>query len=216
MKKLLLSLAFLPVLAFANPGPYLQGELGATVITIDTSDGAVWDFFSSTSGFGGRLSAGYLWGNNNFNYGLEVGGLYYPNIEFDEYVFGFDNEKFKYDGYDLDLLGVLKYTFNNGFDVFAKAGGDYVHQHLTVDANVTIDGVTSPSVRILDTTGSTVAPEVALGLGWQFNPHWEADLTSSIAFVGSASLPNHPEATTSTLLLGLTYHFAGATPQQAG
>ncbi len=56
--------------AHADPGFYLQGEAGPVAITSDESNGGDFVLLSSDFGFGGRVSGGYLWNNNNLYYGV--------------------------------------------------------------------------------------------------------------------------------------------------
>jgi len=190
MKKLLTigCLLFLSPLASADsiPGLYVQGEAGAS-----GTQGAL--FFGPAA----RLSAGYLWAADNYlSYGIESGVSYNKNK-----LYWSDDFKPGYTSVNLDLLGVLKYTFESGFNVFAKAGGDYSHITTFIDYNdIEVDSNTS-----ID----QVFPEVALGMGYQINQNVEIDLTASTAFSKAGSGKNQQLGTfNNNLMLGLTYHFA--------
>jgi opacity protein-like surface antigen len=197
-----ISMLLFPLASWAVPGAYVSGEVGGVLVNSTT----IFENDSST-GFGGRAALGYLWGDNNFNYGLESGILVYPHAEADSTVFlngvPFLNSTLVYDGYNIDLLGVVKYTFDNGFALFAKGGGAYVYQKATATVQTPL-GQTSDSA-----TQSKVAPEVAGGIGYQFNPNFEADLTTSVVFAGSPSDTNSNDIVcgTASAMLGLTYHF---------
>lgn len=206
MKKLipLLFLLLSPVAASANAGYYLQGE-GGIVAATPRSD-LSHSFIPLSGGAGGRISGGYLWGDNNFNYGLESGIFYAPHVteEGDNY-FILGTEDMKYSIVNVDLLGVLKYTFNNGIALFTKGGFAYSHQHVKVtDTTTLFNGTTTDTY---DGSGSKIAPDAAIGIGYQFNPNIEMDLTANTVFIshGSASNPASPNG---SLMLGLTYHFA--------
>lgn len=211
MKKIIIILgivlSIISIPAVANPGFYIQGQGGFVAIIPGGSDFES-DLFDLSDGGTGRLSGGYLWGDNNLNYGLETGVMIYPNARSsDSFLNLFDT---KYEGFNLDLLGVLKYTFNCGFNVFAKAGLAYMHQHVTTDSiNFTLfDAVNVPSVQLADNTGNKIAPEIAAGIGYQFNPNFEINLALMSAITGSTSpVAANPVATTSSVMLGLAYHF---------
>lgn len=189
MKKVILAaLALVPALAFANPGAYVQAQAGINAVDTNTNIG-------HTTGFVGGAGAGYLWGNNEIGYGLEVDALFYPNSKVTH-----NNVEYKYKGYNLSLLGIIKYTScSTGFVIFGKAGGAYTHQDLTVEPNSASD--------------NDIAPEAALGVGYQFNPNLEVDLTADEVFshLGVRStIPNNrfEAAQNGNLLLGVAYHFA--------
>jgi outer membrane immunogenic protein len=200
MKKLVLTLiALTPALAFATPGPY--ATLQAGVNTVNTQN----IFQTSTTGFAGGAAAGYLWGTNTINYGLEADALVYPNSKSSKNIGAGHDLQSLYDGYNLSLLAVLKFTpYSTGFTAFVKAGGAYVNQQLTN----TIFGLT-----VATQSASTFAPEAAAGIGYIFTPNLELNVTWDHVFADD-------ETTADTLvgkvdavkndnfLLGLTYHFA--------
>lgn len=136
---------------------------------------------------------------------METGIFYAPSLTSSDSSFGIDKEDIKVRVVNLDLLGILKYTFNNGIALFAKGGAAYTNQHLNISESVTI--YNSTATQTLDTSGHKFAPEAALGIGYQFNPNLEMDLTANTVFAGNGS-QNNPAATNSALMLGLTYHFA--------
>lgn len=176
-------------LALATMGPYIKGEAGGVVISNNASNTFK---ANNPAGGAGRISLGNLCGNKNFNYGLEAGAQFYDAKT--NFLF-FDAS---YKGYNLDLLGVLQYAFNSGWVLFAKGGAAYLHQKATFE-------VFDISVT---KTGSKIAPELAVGAGYQFTPNVELDLTEYTVFAGGPDRNNNnPTAMTSSLLLGLTYHF---------
>ncbi len=99
-------------------------------------------------------------------------------------------------GIDLSALAVARYTFNSGFLVIGKAGIAYLNQS---DVGLSISGF---------------GPKVALGIGYQFNPRWEMDLTAeaTAARVFGAASNNDDGSANLTysggLFLGVTYTFA--------
>lgn len=198
MKKSLLfaSLSLLTSAAFAadatqpsSAGAYVQGSIGETAIfEIPIISGGTPTTLS------GRVAAGYLWGDDHVNYGIEVGGTYYPSAK-DSVENVLD---YKVDGYNLDVLGVLKYTADSGFDIFAKAGVAYVNQKLTVSV---------PYFGIASETDSKIAPETAFGVGYQFDQNWEVNLTVNAVFAGASSIDN-VATTNGSAMIGVSYRFA--------
>jgi len=193
MKKVLLSvLAFLPCAAMAAPGAYVSAGAGLNITDSEVS------YVNDFTGAVGNVAVGYLWGDNTLDYGLELGGTYYPDSTSQA-----SGVKFKMDGYNVSLLGVLKYITCSGFDVFGKVGGAYVDQKLTA----TIPGIGSASV-----TGDTFAPEVALGVGYMFNQNVEMDLTDDMVFAqngtNSGSFGNPQPNNNANLILSVAYNFS--------
>jgi opacity protein-like surface antigen len=180
-----------PAASFAmttTPGAYVQGSLGETAIfELPILSGGTPTTFS------GRLAAGYLWGYDNFNYGIEVGGMYYPSAS-DSVENVLD---YKVDGYNIDMLGVLKYTADSGVILFAKAGAAYVNQKLELSI---------PYFGLESKTDSKIAPEVALGAGYQFSDNWEMNLTVTGVFAG-ASGNNNVVTTNGSAMIGVSYRF---------
>jgi outer membrane immunogenic protein len=204
LKKLIcLLLTCIPVAALATPGAYVQGEAGTALVNMPSS-------ISILPGLGyqvvptGRLSLGYLWGDNHFNYGLES-GLQFYNASADSQTtfFGTYKEHDSLNGYNLDLLGVLKYTFDCGFNVFGKAGAAYVYQRW--DRTITLNGARIDSLSTSKNSG-VVSPELAMGIGYQFTPHWGMTFTTDVITDSPKSQRIGPRAITSALL-GISYSF---------
>lgn len=184
-------LALSPMLAFATPDYYVTGQLGGTIISDGTNKMYNWN--DNPSGVTGRVALGYLDGNAPLNYGLEAGLQSYHATWSDSAA------NLTYNGYNIDLLGVLRYSFNSGINVFGKGGIAYVHQKQEIKYKAfNLEGTQS---------GNKFAPELALGVGYQFTPQVEVSLSTNTVFAGSPSNSN-PVGTNSSFLLGLTYHFA--------
>jgi len=219
MKKLVFCLmALTPAFAFAAPGPYATVQAGVNWVQPNANfqNGATAATATSQNdayGFVGGAAVGYLWGDNTINYGLEADGLVYPNTySSSQHVGGSGggtgNFQAKYDGYNLSLLAVLKYTScSTGFTAFVKAGGAYVSQQLDILQNsVTVNTFTSTS---------NVEPEAAVGVGYMLASNLEVDVTADGVFAGSqnnintaAVAANSPNTTENyNFLVGLTYHF---------
>ena len=200
MKKLVLGLLVLtPAFAFAVPGPYATVQAG--VNTVNVSNAAQ----KSTVGFAGGAAAGYLWGDNTWNYGLEADAVVYPNSNSSKRYLTNSDTQSQYDGYNLSLLAVLKYTCcKTGFTAFVKGGGAYVDQQLTLTSN---------NNSFSFHAQNTFAPEAAVGVGYMFSPNLEADFTYDHVFADKQSLANLQAGNVKVVendnyLLGLTYHFA--------
>jgi len=185
MKKVIIAaLALVPALAFATPGAYVQVGAGGNWVDSATSN------VDSLTGWSGQVGAGYLWGDNTVNYGLEADYTFYPDSTTSGT--GYD---VKVNGYNISLLGVLKYTdCTSGFVAFAKAGAAYVDQKATL----TVTGFGSASA-----TDNKIAPEGALGVGYQFNPNWEVDLTGNYVYTNNTDVANNANA-----IVSVAYHFA--------
>lgn len=215
MKKLVLCLlALTPAFAFAAPGPYASVEAGVNWVVPDANwtGGPSNVSQNDATGIAGGAAAGYLWGNNTINYGLEVDALSYPDSNgSSQTVNGFPYGT-KYDGYNLSLLGVLKYTScSTGITAFVKGGAAYV------DQQVSITGLHGNTINSTSNTND-FAPEAAVGVGYMLNPNLEVDVIADEVFAGSqkdinvASLANIQGAKTQTaenrnFLAALTYHF---------
>jgi outer membrane immunogenic protein len=205
--KSLLSLALLaPAASFAlsTPGAYVQGAIGGTAIFTQNDYSFSSDVTPTT--LSGQLAAGYLWGCDSLNYGLELGYLYYPSAKINLDVVDANGNNvnvgyLKIDGTNLDLLGVLKYNFDNGFNVFAKAGAAYVDQKIKV--KIPVAGIINASV-----TDHKVAPEVALGVGYQFDQNWGINFTVNTVFAGHIGDDNKAVSKNGSALVGVSYRFA--------
>ncbi|MCD6047280.1 MAG: hypothetical protein K0S08_927 [Gammaproteobacteria bacterium] len=199
IKKILFvtALTFSSTATFAQSMPYIGGDAGI----LSLSSGIHGMFIPWISGANGRVFVGNLWGDTHgFQYGVEGAAMYFPHASID--LFGLDTA---FSGYSLSALGVAKYVFNSGFLVLGKAGVAYLHEKLK-DSIETDDGITIP---LGSESGSKFAPEAAIGIGYQFNPKSELDLTADSIFAGYPNEnTNNPVAQTNTLNLGFTYHFA--------
>jgi hypothetical protein len=197
MKKLVLGLLVLtPAFAFAVPGPYATVQAGVNTVNVSNASQ------TSTVGFAGGAAAGYLWGDNTWNYGLEADGVVYPNSNSSKRISPSPvDSQTSYDGYNLSLLGVLKYTCcKTGLTAFVKGGGAYVDQQLTYNSSTYH-------------AQNTFAPEAAIGVGYMFSPNLEVDLTADRVFAEDQSTANfnagnYKVVENDNYLLGLTYHFA--------
>ena len=213
MKKLILAVMMLiPAVALANPGPYIQVLGGQNSIATDAS----WTYDSGTNTWNlsrehsngpvGGVGAGYLWGNDTVDVGLELDALVYPDST---------SASFTYDGDNISLLGVFRYKpFSRlGLVGFTKVGVTFVSQTLTY---TNIRQAYSPYPVSGTAHLSATAPEVDLGIGYQFNQHWEVDLTANTVLLysgdntGDANFVQQANtaAQNTNTLLSVVYHFA--------
>ena len=190
----------------AHAGTGFYAGVGAGIGGMDTkkySSGGPFTSQKLRSGVSYRGALGYLMGEGNFNYGLELGYTGYPKN-----TYGYYGVNGTYTGYTVDLLGVGKYNFSDsdsGFFVVGKAGAALVSQKFDIaDAGATYYKKTKTAVR----------PELAVGAGYNVNKNVAFDLTLSHVFGNQAD----PDAgsvsgatqisSVNTLLAGITYSFS--------
>ncbi len=202
MKKLikLAAIAFTATsIAHAAPGAYIQAQGG--IGGMDTKKVSNWNY-NLREGLAYRLSAGYLFGESNFNYGLEAGYESYPNNTYDLSILNA-----KYSGSNVDVLGVAKYSFSpdaTGFYVVGKAGAAYITQKTELSI---------ANVNVYNDTESAIKPEAAIGVGYDFTKNLGLDVSYSHIFAGQANPDGATEnsvtqiSSVNTLMVGLSYHF---------
>lgn len=211
-KKLLASLLALGITsAIAAPGAYISAEGGTATIT-----GSDFDI-----GYGpaGRIAAGYLFGDQNFNAGVELGVTGYTNLDGTYDISMYDEEydyfyraqnNFSISGHNFDLLAVGKYTFNNHFLVLGKIGLSYVNLDVSDDVTVS-DSYGDEATGHGDASSSDWRGTLALGVGYQFTPQVAATLTAAGTSLGSNdnddNSNNNNDGNLITYMLGLTYSF---------
>ncbi len=146
-----------PSLNKSLAGAYVGFGAGAGMLGIDNTKAPF---------VGIRIYGGYLWQQSpNLLYGIEGG---YNEVSI------------------LDVQGILKYHYDNGFNVFAKTGV----------ARVNLDNT------IAGAEEKTFCPEATIGLGYDFNSHFSTNISYSHYFQGSDSY------STDAVLLNVEYHFA--------
>ncbi len=185
-------------LAYAAPGAYVQVQGG--VGGMDTKDISTHDSgFTSIhlrDGLAYRVSGGYLFGQSNLTYGLEMGYASYADNTYKTYSYLAD----RYTGSNVDLLAVAKYHFNpaaTGFYVQGKAGAAYVMQ----ENKVNVAGYYSYT-----DTEKQLKPELAVGAGYDINQHIGVDVSYSHIFADNNTLSTSI-ASVNTLMAGVSYHF---------
>lgn len=119
----------------------------------------------------GRISGGYSWVQDFFQYGLEIGFMAYEDNTYRLNNEGCAQHKYKYEGHTVDLLAVIQYYLANNFSAIGKVGPAYVTQKFEQE----IAPKTSQSKHKL-------LPEVSIGISYGFNQNWSVDLTYSHIF----------------------------------
>jgi outer membrane immunogenic protein len=209
MKKILVITTAATILAsgavIAKPGTYIGANLGIGGIQtkkMDTEGLSNYKF--NINGLAGRVNAGHLFGQNSFNYGIEVG---YAMYQSNKYTIG-DTASFIYKGYNIDILGVAQYNFNSNWNIFSKAGVAYVHQKTTTSEDKFFNPYTDSKNKFL--------PEVAIGGGYEFDNGLGLNLTFSHIFGNNPEQFNsvnmtrdnlNKVASVNMLTLGINYKF---------
>lgn len=129
-----------------------------------------------------RINMGYLWAFGHDQYGGEIGYMGYPKN-----TYNIDNisPSLDYKGHTVDLLIVLKHNYNNGGNVFAKAGAAYVTQKLS-NPQPTNPSYMSVGNQSIFGTSHKILPEVALGAGYNLSQHIGVDFSVHYVFAGSS------------------------------
>ncbi len=159
-------------------------------------------------GAAGRVYGGYLWQVSNFLIGPEVGYNAYSNNEY-KLSDGVTTSNLTYSGYTIDLLGVVKYPFANGFNVFGKAGIAYTSQKIEFDGN-------APGISFSQSkTNTKTLPKVAVGAGYNWTNQFSTNVTYSHSFGNApSSFENvhslddlYSVASVDVVLVNAEYHF---------
>ena len=162
-------------------------------------------------GFAYRLHGGYLIGNNDgLQYGAELGFAKYDDNKYNlgEYESTGRDAEYKYQGFYIDFLGVIKYNFSkSGISVFGKAGAASVDQKTKIS-------VAPPSNEGHKTKW---LPKVAVGVGYNISDQLVVDLTCSYVLGTMPVKLDVPAryktvddinrvASVKTIMLGIAYH----------
>lgn len=204
IKKNIMSIAFLclgclPTAYAVGDGVYLGGQIGYTDINsqekdVQTGPITFVNTMPSSTGMGARILFGY-----NFNqYGaIESGYTYYAPATYS--AAGQDPCKDDPTVREnaVDIVGKGIWPVFGGFDVFGKAGVAMIWQSQSGRLNdqtvSTCDGSTSSSTYF--------KPTAAIGLSYDLDQSWVADLTYSRIF-GGGGLDSMD-----FIGLGISYHF---------
>lgn len=144
---------------------YVSGEAGYGVLStpdenLITADGVViTDVSHSNDGFAGGANVGFNRAlTNNILVGAEFGYDYNGQAKYTEDS-NLQSFTMKVNSWDLHLLATGTYLFNNGLNVFAKAGGARVEQNTHFSGSAA-DGLN-------DITDTQYQPMVAAGVGYR-------------------------------------------------
>ncbi len=138
----------------------------------------------------GRIYGGYLWqATPHILYGVEGGFNAYHDNDYSANIFGYGVD-WTYSGYSADLLSVIKYHFDDGFNVFGKAGAAYTYESLEIMGDEQVSNV-------------SYLPEGAVGFGYDFKNNISTNLSYSRIFKMHKS-----NNSVDLLMLNVEYHFA--------
>lgn len=174
-----------------------------------------YDQVRRQNGLAYRFSAGYLFLQNQLNYGVELGYLGYPK---NTYSFSFlpieASGVQTYQSQAVDLLGILRLTLHSKGShtlyLFTKAGVTYLTQ--------TYNGRSAAlnTLFIGHKSVSQLRPAIAVGLGYLINEHLDLNLSYHYLFAGRAdpladTVVNQAALAQLTsveaLMIGAAYHF---------
>ena len=157
----------LPVASTPSNSVYISGDAGYGVLsTPDQNPGSdnlgVASSSHSNGGFAGGVNIGLNHAlSSNLLVGGEFGWASNGRAKYTETFTNGDENTLKITSTDLQLLATTTYLFNNGLNLFAKAGGARVQQQGTVSGSDfdNWNGVT---------TETRYQPMLAAGAGYQF------------------------------------------------
>lgn len=163
-----------------NTGLYLRGSLGvggmispdvAEVLPVFTPDmGLRHDNSMSRGGVVYAATLGYLHSCfTDLSMGAEVGYLHLNDNHYDAAYLGEDLSgaiSLRYQGNPINLLAVMRYTFNHLLSVSLRGGMLYQQQ------NIDISRVVNGSHQNYHQQNSRVLPALGAGLGYHMGSHW--------------------------------------------
>ncbi len=171
-------------------------------------------------GFGALFYAGY---NFSKNFGLEASYNHFANSDYSTTQSSINSLgssdaivhaklEFKTHTYDVVAKGYL--PFENGFELFARAGASYVIQKVNYSNDsagsfvVPVGGDEFATPSIGNTTTKRLRPTVGLGAGFNFTKNWELSFAWNHVF-GSGNLKSSTSAIASLdmITLDITYSF---------
>ena len=146
---------------------YISGDAGYGVLSTpdkNLPDGLGIESAShSTGSFAGGVNVGFNHAvSSNILVGGEFGWASNGRSKYTETYLNGDENTLKITSTDLQLLATTTYLFNNGLNLFGKAGGARVQQKGTVSGS----GITDNWDVV--TTETQYQPMLAAGVGYQF------------------------------------------------
>lgn len=158
-----------------SQGLYLNAELGAGKV--------YYENFPTSVAY--RMGVGYLFSpisTSSIQLGIEAGlsgfgsynqnGTYISSVGVVSY-----NEQFYSN--DVDMLGVIRYSFNDNFYVMGKAGLALVVQNLSASASNAFNWVSMTANAV------NLAPVIELGVGFNLTQNFSMGLNYRQVFAGS-------------------------------
>ena len=198
MKKVLIPALLLSSVAVANAASfngghvYVQGEAGYSELDTDKNINTA---NHSIGGFGYGIRGGYEAAvSGPWSIGLEAG---YINLG--DSTFGVNPTQRKIEQQGGDLLATATYHFDNGLNIFGKAGGAYISQ------KTTLAGVNLGSK-------DKFLPELAAGMGYDVNKNVTLTATVNHIFgdsVNATTIANTAVITPVTSVASSTSVLAG-------
>ncbi len=151
----------------------------------------------SIGGLSGGINAGYLWGGDSIQYGIEAGYYMYPENKYE-----LNGLQLNYEGKHGDLMGIGRYKFDSGWIVISKFGLAFVKQ------------VTSGNSSVNYSKQQTL-PKITLGVGYELTNNWELNTQLSHVFGSKpTAFPNpgtsddyNQVASIDMMALGISYNF---------
>ncbi|MGD9107834.1 MAG: outer membrane beta-barrel protein [Gammaproteobacteria bacterium] len=190
MKNLFLTFSTIAILIFtttifaAVPSKWYAG-IGAGVGKMYTAKlpstvkNQAQSYSEKFGGFSANIYVGYLWNISSISglkLGPELGYNYYQNNKYKLYSTDGSTIHWKYQGYNIHLMGVALYNLTNtNWNIFGKAGAAYVSQNLKGSYyQVNYTDLSNDRAKIL--------PKVALGAGYNFNKNFGVTVMADYIF----------------------------------
>lgn len=156
----------LPVTNTPKNSVYISGDIGFGALSTpdqniaDPDSYAVQSASHSNAGFAGGVNVGVNHAlSSNILVGGEFGWASNGRAKYTETFYKGDDYTLKITSTDLQLLATSTYLFNNGLNLFGKAGAARVQQKGTTSGSGTWDETT---------TETQYEPMLAAGVGYQF------------------------------------------------
>jgi len=197
MKKLLQYVTILAALFVATQthaateGLYIRGELGGAFNKLDLDA----ETNTKKNTFSGGVSIGYDFAiTEEISIAPELGYKYIGETKY-----SIADQSFKVCPHTFDILGVVTYSLNEDFDIFAKAG---------------IAVISTEDIRPgQDRTEAVARPEVAAGLGYNIDENIQLTVAVAHIFKKDAKWENgnninasaHPTPSITQLTVGIKY-----------
>jgi len=181
-----LGLSATSAFAFNNKNIYVGGQLLRTDMNYSGSSYLLSSNSVDDKLWGGRLYAGYSFTDM---WSAELGYGYYGKPEFKHDPSGNKQDMLQQ---GIDLVGKVSVPLDYGFGVYAKGGAMWVHR----------DSIESRSGDFVSkTSDSKFVPVGGVGVNYNFNPSWSADLS----WTGTPTVSDLPKMY--MYGVGLTYKF---------